>query len=716
MREQDIQRITLATRYQRREIDVAGRIDQVGRSLDFDGTLVLLPEAREARLRSFALAGSGEPWRLAGPAAVVRYSAADVDIDAIALARGDERIDASGRIALSADAPPSDFTLGLANVNVGDLSTLVTGMARVGGRVNGEMQLAGSVSDPELVGTLTLTDGRIGSVPVGRAAVDINLAEGRADVNAAIEPLTGAPLIVTGSIPAGRDGGPLDLVVSSPGIALGLVEGFTGQVANVTGMATADLHVGGTIEEPRLDGTLNIAGGGFDVVPTGVTYEGLQASVRFDGRRASVDGLSLTDSVGHVLRVSGGADVFTGGGARSFDAVVAADDFQVLANDLGDLAVRVDATLVGDVAMPKLEGHVAVTRGRLEVDKILAALTTAPSAPTAAPEIPVQPGEAVSETPTLETVEPRPTVSPISPDPVPSASGLFSRAAIDIDIAMPGNVVLRGRDVRIRSAPIGLGNVNMTIGGTIEIRKAADAPPVVVGTTEVVRGVYDFQGRRFDVARGSTVTFRGAMLNPSLDITGEREVSGVLVEVRVTGTARQPEVTLGSRPPLDEADVLSLIVFNQPVNQLGDAEQVDLVERAGALAAGTLATSLATSLGRALDMDLFEIRAPAGGEAGEVTVGRQMNERLFVGFRQLFGDADASRLSFEYRISDVLRVVTAFAQGSDQTKRSGHTDTAGADLVYVIRLPEQFQGDAEISASSRLLGAAGPCLLSRALR
>jgi translocation and assembly module TamB len=608
-----------------------------------------------------------------------------LDVGSITLVRGDEQIDASGRIATSVEAPSSDFSLAITNVNVGDLSTLLTGVARASGRVNGDMRLTGRRSDPEVAGTLTLTDGRLGSVPVSRAVVDVDLAAGMADVTAAVEPLTGAPLMVSGRIPTGRDRGDLDLSVSSPGIALGLVEGFTGQVANVTGTATADLRVTGTIEEPQLDGTVNIVGGGFSLVATGVTYQGLQASVRFDGRRASVDGLSVSDSTGHTLQVSGAADVFAGSGLRSFEAKVAADGLQVLANDLGDVAVRVDGTLVGDVAAPRLEGRVEVIRGRLEVDEILATLTTPPSAPTSAPEIPVQPAKAVSEEPSPETVEPRPSVSPIPPEPAPSASSWFSRSSIDVEIAMPDNLVLRGRDVRVRSAPIGLGNVNMTMGGTVELRKAADATPVVIGTAEVVRGVYDFQGRRFNVSRGSAITFRGATLNPSLDVTGEREVSGIVVEVRVTGTAREPEITLESRPPLDEADVLSLIIFNQPVNQLGDAERVDLVERAGTLAAGALATSLAHSIGRALDVDLFEIRAPAAGDAGEVTVGRQVNERLFVGFRQLFGDADASRLSFEYRISDALRLVTSFAQGGDQAKRSGHAETAGADLVYVIR-------------------------------
>jgi len=73
------------------------------------------------------------------------------------------------------------------------------------------------------------------------------------------------------------------------------------------------------------------------------------------------------------------------------------------------------------------------------------------------------------------------------------------------------------------------------------------------------------------------------------------------------------------------------------------------------------------------------------GEASTVDVGRQVNERLFVGFRQEFGQGDASRLSFEYRLTEALRVLTTFSQGADRSKRVRDRETAGIDLMFFIR-------------------------------
>ena len=45
---------------------------------------------------------------------------------------------------------------------------------------------------------------------------------------------------------------------------------------------------------------------------------------------------------------------------------------------------------------------------------------------------------------------------------------------------------------------------------------------------------------------------------------------------------------LSSTPPLEQADILALIVFNQPINQLGEGEQMSLAQRAQALATGAV--------------------------------------------------------------------------------------------------------------------------------
>src|SRR6185503_12669512 len=98
--------------------------------------------------------------------------------------------------------------------------------------------------------------------------------------------------------------------------------------------------------------------------------------------------------------------------------------------------------------------------------------------------------------------------------------------------------------------------------------------------------------------------------------------------VRVQGTMTEPQLTFTSSPPLDEADILSLIVFNLPINELGEAQQVSIAQRAGALAGSYFASGLASAIGNALELDEFEIQAQ--GETGaspSLLVGEQVGKR-----------------------------------------------------------------------------------------
>jgi translocation and assembly module TamB len=273
-------------------------------------------------------------------------------------------------------------------------------------------------------------------------------------------------------------------------------------------------------------------------------------------------------------------------------------------------------------------------------------------------------------------------------DTTPAAeASAFDNASFSVTLALPDNVVVRGRDLRARSGSFGLGDINATLGGALTIAKESGESPTVRGRLAFVRGQYTFQGRRFTILRDSVLQFTGGdALNPGLDVRAERQIGGVTAEVRVTGFARSPELMLTSNPPLDQGDVLSLIVFNQTMNELGTGEKVSLAGRAGTLAARALATPLADSVMRALDFDLFEIETNDDvSTGGTVTVGRQVNDRLFVGFRQNFGTDDVSQVSFEYRINEFLRLVTSFAQGADRSRSIPRAETAGLDLFFVIR-------------------------------
>ena len=258
-------------------------------------------------------------------------------------------------------------------------------------------------------------------------------------------------------------------------------------------------------------------------------------------------------------------------------------------------------------------------------------------------------------------------------------------------LRIPDNLVLRGKKLRPGGpTAASLGDMNITVGGDLQVVKPANGQLLLLGAVETVRGTYEFQGRRFDLVRGGTLRFMGEpQPNPALDITASRTIpnTGVEARVRVQGTARAPQLSLSSNPPLEESDVLALIVFNRPVNELGSGERASLAATAGGIATGFIAAPLGESIGRALDLDLFEINTTTDeGELGAgFTVGQQVGDRAFFKMRQQFGDRNITEFLLEYQLTDFLRLqTTAAPETSGSANRIGQRriERAGIDVIF----------------------------------
>ena len=81
--------------------------------------------------------------------------------------------------------------------------------------------------------------------------------------------------------------------------------------------------------------------------------------------------------------------------------------------------------------------------------------------------------------------------------PAPDPTG----PTLDLTVQVPGNLILRGRDIRPADSTVALGDLNVTVGGDFSIRQVPGGQPVLLGTVTAVRGTYGFQGRRFERAR-----------------------------------------------------------------------------------------------------------------------------------------------------------------------------------------------------------------------
>jgi len=172
-------------------------------------------------------------------------------------------------------------------------------------------------------------------------------------------------------------------------------------------------------------------------------------------------------------------------------------------------------------------------------------------------------------------------------------------------------------------------------------------------------------------------------LNPVLDLRTNRLIQGVEARVDVRGTMKQPEIVLSSIPPLEQADILSLIVFNQPINSLGEGQQISLAQRAQQMATGRLATALSSSIENALGLDTFAIStAPENGGAASLTIGQQLGQNLYVKVEQGIGGQAATNFILEYELRRWLRLRTNVLQGSGTQQLFQRAQGSGADLLF----------------------------------
>ena len=351
------------------------------------------------------------------------------------------------------------------------------------------------------------------------------------------------------------------------------------------GTLQAKLDLSGTSQEPRAAGGITIANGAFKSEDSGVTYSRLDGKIDFQSDRVHITDLHVLDNDNQSLSLTGDLGV-NGLQVSAVNLGIYADNFKVLGNETGNLRVSSNLELTGTLAHPKLQGELDVTTGNVNLDPIIAKF-----------------GNTAYSTTTLDTTKAQGVDDT-------SRQGLLGGSKLAVHTSIPDDLVIKADDLKTANGPVGLGKVNLTLGGDLNIAAAPGKPVTLVGSVNTVRGFYDFQGRRFTVLRDGKVQFQGdpiTSLDPSLDVSAERMIQAVTARVNVRGRLRKPEIELTSTPPQDQADILALIVFNQPLNQLGEGQQLSLAQRAGSMAAGAVANQLTGSIANSLNLDQFEI-------------------------------------------------------------------------------------------------------------
>jgi translocation and assembly module TamB len=284
-----------------------------------------------------------------------------------------------------------------------------------------------------------------------------------------------------------------------------------------SGMTTFQVEAHGPLNDPQLQGRLELENGSLSLgdLPNGLSQ--LQGSLQFNQNRLEVKSLTAM-SGGGLLSVSGFlayqhgvyADLSASGkGVRI--------RYPQGVTSLADAKLQ----LQGSQNSLLLSGDVLITRFTANPDLDLAAL---------------------AEQASLSM----PTIAP--PD-APS-----NHVRLDVHIASSPQLNFQNAYAKLA------GDVDVRLHGTL-------ASPSLLGRVSITQGSAMIAGTHYDLERGDITFNNPVRIEPIIDLSATARVEDYDITLNLNGTPQRLSVTYRSDPPLPETDVLSLLALGHTANQ-----------------------------------------------------------------------------------------------------------------------------------------------------
>jgi translocation and assembly module TamB len=388
--------------------------------------------------------------------------------------------------------------------------------------------------------------------------------------------------------------------------SMSVIEMFTPQLANVRGQLQLRADVSGTLDAPRIDGELNATGLATEIPRLGLKlHDGaLRVAPRSDGDFA------LT------------GNITSGEGTVRFEGVVSENgkielDVQgqrVLAADIPGARVIVDPKLqfMRDEVTMSLQGSVHIPSATVDLQK----LPRTQSAQASSDDVVIVDAETEGEA---------------QRDAIPLRANLQVTLGDDVTLAGFGLDASVTGQLRVREAP------GVATSGSGEVR---------------VAGTYKAYGQDLTIRQGQLLFADTPLDNPNLSIVAVRQVDDVVAGLRIQGTARNPELTVFSEPPMAQSNALAYLVTGKPLSEVGAGEG-DLLQSAGRSIGAAAGGLLAKNIGQRLGVDEIAVKdnEVIGGTA--LTVGQYLSPRLYLSYGVgLFEPGEV--VTLRYKISDKL--------------------------------------------------------------
>ncbi|AAW61748.1 translocation/assembly module TamB domain-containing protein [Gluconobacter oxydans] len=560
---------------------------------NIDTALVLNAPEKTVRLGQLTALAKGESLRLSRPAVVsfgktmgVDHLLATVAPQGVAPAT----IDVVGTLkpALALTARLDHITPAIAKPFAPDLSAT--------GAISLNAKLGGTLAAP--TGTVSLTGrdlrmrtGPAASLPAAQILANVGLAASSAKVDATLGAGPSVALAVRGTAPLSSTGAMALATTGHVDLSVGnAVLGASGM--GVAGKVGINLNVAGTAAQPRATGQVTLENASFDHYAQGVHLNHINGALVASGDSIAVN---------HIVAHAGPGTIVLEGTVGAFrpdlpvDLHITSEKARPVSSDLLTATINTDLHIHGQATT------------RLDVDGKV-------NIPNATINIP---DSMPASVPQLDVI--RPGQKP------PSSSSSSLIIGLGVDVISPGEFFVRGHGVFAE------------MQGRLRVR-GTSAEPAVSGGFDLKRGNFNLGGINLNFTNGR-VAFNGSGVNhkldPTLDFRADRNASGTLASLLVTGYASAPKIDFASTPSLPRDQVLSILLFGTDSHSLSTTQLAELGAAVVQLAGGSAFDPL-SKVRNLLGLDRLAVGGGSGVDNGGTSVeaGKYVMKGVYVGAKQ----------------------------------------------------------------------------------
>ena len=644
-------------------------------------------DAPELIITDLAIDFDGQEWRHVGEDARITILGDSYQVNDFHLIEQtgdrDQEITASGNFSLEGS---ENFSLEINNFNTSYLNEILSIPAYIQGYLDFNLAIRGTAQQPDIEGEMTIDEGMLNDFAYDSLVGGLNYNKEEFNFAFLLNSAEDDSIRITGktsfnySLSEQFDDFDKNtlfrVMVNTDKFPLDIFKSGNLPVKEFKGDGNCDITLSGTINQPEISGNFRIDDGEITAPEYGVNYKDLQLIISLNNKKINLDTLRIKRDGGY-FRMSGAVGFQNHiliGDFETIDFKFNTKKFYLSKHNDHQIQISGNGFLTGNLAQPEFGGNLTILRSSINLAAISgqgdqAELQKIESEPLL---VRAMKGDSVKADTIQVTQEQEFTlIEEETPEILDKLRGEYK-------VKIPRNTWIKNENLRTE------------LSGNLNIIK--DSPKIkIYGDINVVRGYYDFIGRRFRIEEGQVSFVGNEKINPRLNVSAEytfrteaREKK--VLKLLIRGNLRQPELNFSmDGQNLNEGDAVAYIMFGKSMGELSAGQQEGMestfggtsrTEMAKELAANLVTAELSKLLSKELNLDYIEIQSQDQWQSASLIIGKYITNDLFVSYQRGLGTTEdannlAETVKLEYQLTRII-----FLQ------LIGHTKYSGFDVIF----------------------------------